>query len=202
MENSMRMLNNVLGEYFESFNEELQADYPCYFEKFRTDGIEYDIYISLSISPHIHFSDQHLDKLTLWELESMAAITRLTQYIQPQLEHPLQTTQLIYVNGRTIDISFRNDEHRFDVEGAYNIRYQIVKKRIDKVHIRNTNERLTQPGKIAIVYFNEKDITTYIEEIARLQQRHILMNDMEMLHLEDLQGVAGLKALRVGVCLK
>ena len=30
---------------------------------------------------------------------------------------------------------------------AYNIRYHIIKKRIDKVLILETNERLTQPEK-------------------------------------------------------
>jgi hypothetical protein len=38
------------------------------------------------------------------------------------------------------------------VDGAYDIRYEIVKKRIDKALIKGTNERATQPGKIVIVY--------------------------------------------------
>jgi hypothetical protein len=201
LENSMEMLNRVVGQYYDLFRDELQLNYPCYFEKFRTDGIEYDIYIGQSIAPNIEFSLQHLDKLRLWQVQSMAAITKLTHSLLPQLEHPLKTTQLIFVNTRPIDISFRNDERRFDVEGAYNIRYHIVKKRIDKVHIKDSGERLTQPGKIAIVYFNEKDVAGYIENIHTMQQEKILLNDLEYLELEPLQGVAGLRALRVGVSL-
>jgi hypothetical protein len=199
LENSIRLVNKAIGQYFDLFNEELQVNYPCYFEKFRTDGIEYDIYIGQSISQHIQFLPEHLIQLRIWQIESMAAIIKLIHLLQPQLEHPLQTTQLIYVNGRSIDISFRSDERRFDVEGAYNIRYQIIKKRIDKVLIRNTTERLTQPGKIAIVYFNERDVAVYIEKIPELQKKNILLDDLEMLSLEDLQGVTGLKALRIGV---
>ena len=201
IENSMQLLNKVIGRYFDLFNDELQANYPCYFEKFRTDGVEYDIYIGQSIAPAIPFQDSHLERLRLWQLQSMAAIAKLTHDLQPQMEYPLHSTQLIYINGRTIDISFRNDERHFDVEGAYNIRYHIVKKRIDKVHIRNSEERLTQPGKIALVYFNEKDAKPYVDKIQQLQELQILADDLEYLELEELQGVTGLKALRVGVKL-
>ncbi len=202
LENSMQMINRSVGQYFDLFKDELQSNYPCYFEKFRTDGVEYDIYIGQSIAPKIPFTAQHLETLRLWQVQSMAAITKLTHALQSQLEHPLQTTQLIFVNARAIDISFRNDERRFDVEGAYNIRYHIVKKRIDKVHILGTAERLTQPGKIAIVYFNEKDAAGYKSYIRKLQQEGILLDDLEYLDLEEMQGVAGLKSLRVGVNLQ
>ena len=36
-------------------------------------------------------------------------------------------------------------------------RYHIVKKRIDKVTVRGTQERVTQPGKIALIYFSQKE---------------------------------------------
>ncbi len=202
LENSIRSLNKSIGKYFDVFKEELQQYYPSYFEKFRTDGTEYDIYIGQSIAPKISFSIKDVERLRFWQVESMAAIAKLTNDLLPQLEHPLLTTQLIFVNPRTIDISYRNDERRFDVEGAYNIRYHIVKKRIDKVNLLNTLERLTQPGKIAIVYFNERDAEEFKGYIHQLQEKGILLNDLEQLELEELQGVAGLKALRVGVNLK
>ncbi|MFT3935417.1 MAG: GAF domain-containing protein [Chitinophagaceae bacterium] len=201
LENSIRLLNKSISKYFDAFKDELQNYYPCYFEKFRTDGTEYDIYIGQSIAPKIPFTQQDLEKLRRWQVSSMAAIAKLTNSMLPQLETPMQTTQLIFVNARAIDISFRNDERRFDVEGAYNIRYHIIKKRIDKVNILNTNERLTQPGKIAIVYFNERDAEEYIGYIKELQEQNVLENDLEHLELEFLQGVAGLKALRVSVKL-
>ncbi|HTL06704.1 MAG TPA: hypothetical protein VL307_00560 [Chitinophagaceae bacterium] len=201
LENSIRLLNKSVGKYFDVFKDDLQRYYPCYFEKFRTDGVEYDIYIGQSIAPKIPFSMRDVEKLRLWQVESMATIAKLTHSLSPQLEYPLHTTQLIFVNARTIDISFRNDERRFDVEGAYNIRYHIIKKRIDKVCLFNSTERLTQPGKIAIVYFNEKDAEEYAGYIRQLQQKQVLKDDLEHLELEELQGVAGLKALRVGVNL-
>jgi hypothetical protein len=201
LESSMNTVISSVNNYMEMMKDEIQVAYPCYFEKFRTDGVEYDIYIGQSIAPDKPFSDIYLKNLRLTQLTSMAAVARYSNALLPQLPRPVETTQLIFIHSQPIDIRFRNDEKRFDVEGAYNIRYHIVKKRIDKVRIRNTKERLTQPGKIALVYFAQKEADEYIGYIQYLQEQHILANDLEELELEELQGVSGLKALRVSVCL-
>lgn len=114
----------------------------------------------------------------------------------------LQTTQLVLVQSQCIAISFRRDERKFDVEGSYNTRYEIVKKRLDKVRIKETNERLTQPGKIAIVYSNQKEVPEYEEYIKFLQKKNVLKQEMEFLELEELQGIKGLKAMRVEINLE
>ncbi|RFS19619.1 GAF domain-containing protein [Chitinophaga silvatica] len=201
LEVSMQMINNAINDYFEANKHKLQESYPCYFEKFRTDGIEYDIYIGQSITPAKDFSHFHLKDLRLWQLSSMAAIAKLTHSLLIQMPRELYTTQLIFVHNQPIDISFRADERRFDVEGAYNIRYQMIKKRIDKVHIRNTEERLTQPGKIALIYSDGRDIEDFLPFIHYLQETGVLLPELEELELEDLQGLTGLKALRVGVTM-
>ncbi|MDR6943476.1 GAF domain-containing protein [Mucilaginibacter pocheonensis] len=199
LETSMQLINTSINHYLEQAQVEVQESYPCYFEKFRTDGVEYDIYIGQSIAPDRVFDVLYLKNIRLWQLKSMAEIARLTYGLTDQLSRPLQTTQLIFIHSNPIDISFRNDERRFDVEGAYNIRYEVVKKRIDKVLIAGTIERLTQPGKIAMVYFNQTEAAEYQEYIKYLQEENILADDLEYLELEELQGVTGLKALRVSV---
>ena len=198
-ENSMQLINRTISQYFDDKKDELQQSYPCYFEKIRTDGVEYDIYIGQSIAPEHPFDVIYLRNLRLWQLQSMAEIYKAVQQLQPQLDKPLNITQLIFINGNTIDISFRNDEKRFDVDGGYNIRYQVIKKRIDKVKIKDTGERLTQPGKIAMVYYNKKEAEEYESYISFLQEQNILDDDLEYVELEQLQGVAGLKALRVSL---
>ncbi len=199
LESSIQMINNAIGHYFDLFKVELQNIYPCYFEKIRTDGVEYDIYIGQSIAPKIPFNISFVKNLRLMQVQSMAAISKLTHALLPQLEYELHTTQLMFAHSRSIDISFRNDERRFDVEGAYNIRYHIIKKRIDKVHLRNSDERLTQVGKIALVYYNEKDAIEYEGYFRKLRENNILTGEIEHLDLKELQGVSGLKALRVTV---
>ena len=85
---------------------------------------------------------------------------------------------------------------------SFNLLYFIIKKRLDKVHIRGTAERLTQPGKIAMVYSNPKEAQEYHESIMFLQSKDLLMPGIEFLELEELQGVSGLKALRVDINLE
>ncbi len=199
LETSMNTVISSVNSYLESMKTEIQQAYPSYFEKFRTDGVEYDIYIGQSIAPDKPFSEIYLKNLRLLQLTSMAAIAKLSHAMIEHLPKRVETTQLIFIHSSPIDIKFRTDEKRFDVEGAYNIRYHIIKKRIDKVRIKVTKERLTQPNKIAIVYFSQKEAEEQTGYIRYLQQQHLLSDDLEELELEELQGVNGLKALRVGV---
>ena len=201
LEKSITLINKVINTQLESMVKDLQLSYPFYFEKFRTDGVEYDIYIGQSIAPDRPFDMLYLTNARLWQLKSMAAIVKSSELLSPQLPTFLQTTNLIFAHTNAIDISFRNDERRFDVEGAYNIRYQMIKKRIDKVNIKETEERLTQPGKIAIVYFNQKEADEYIKFIQSLIEQEVFTDSLECVELEDLQGVVGLKALRITVKL-
>lgn len=199
LETSMQFINTAVSEYLEEAQQTLQNSYPCYFAKFRTDGVEYDIYIGQDIAPDVPFDLLYLKNIRLWQLTAMVEVARLTNSLVSQMPRALLTTQLIFIHSNPIDISFRNDERRFDVEGAYNIRYEVVKKRIDKVLVKGTEERLTQPGKISLVYFNAFEANEYLEYIKYLQEQEFLQDDLEMLELEELQGVSGLKALRVGV---
>lgn len=199
LESCIQLINRTINEALEQNVPELQESYPSYFEKFRTDGVEYDLYIGQSIAPDRPFDLLYLRNLRLWQLNSMATIARLTHNLLPEMADPLMTTQLIFVHSSSIDISFRKDERRFDVEGGYNIRYQVVKKRIDKVRIRDTGERLTQPGMIAIIYFNDREAEEYEGYIRYLQEKGLLGSVVEHLDLEELQGVSGLRALRVSV---
>ncbi|AWW00209.1 GAF domain-containing protein [Arcticibacterium luteifluviistationis] len=200
-ENDMQTINSTVNRYLENSKGKLQEDFPTYFEKFRTDGVEYDIYIGQSIEPKKTFKKEYLDKIRKWQLSSMAEIAILNEALLPKLSLPLRTTQLIFINPGSIDISFREDERRFDVEGSYNIRYEVIKKRIDKVKLKGKDERLTQPGKIALVYFDSQTALEYIPYIEDLQAQGLLLDDLELLELEHLQGVNGLKALRVGINL-
>ena len=122
---------------------------------------------------------------------------RLSQSLQSSLPLPLHTTQLILAQSIPISISFKTAERKFDVDGAYNIRYEIIKKRIDKVRIKDSTERLTQPGAIAIVYSQSREAQEYLGYIEFLQSKGLLQEKIEKLELEELQGISGLRGLRV-----
>lgn len=196
---SVNILNEKLAKFIDSKQIEAQNMFPHYFERYKTDGIDYNMYIGQSLVRNFTYDKMYLDNLRLWQLQLMCEVENLAVNLKATLKHPLEVASLILVHSNPLAIKFRMDEKRFDVDGAYNIRYEIIKKRIDKAHIKNTNERLTQPGKIAIVYSQNKDATEYIKYINYLQSNNSLLEPIEYLELEDLQGISGLKALRVQV---
>ncbi len=199
---TLDIINGAISKYLVMEENKIQRFYPHYFEKFKSDGFEYNIFIGESIAKNKPFDYLFLKNLRLWQLSSMAEIAKMTNALVPALKIPLLTTQLILVHSHPICITFRQDERKFDVEGGANIRYEVIKKRIDKVKIRETGERLTQPGKIAIVYTQAKESEEYEEYIHYLSRKNILQGEVEKLELEDVQGISGLKAIRVSVELE
>ena len=198
-DDSITAINLAVAKFIDAEQQEAQKLYPHYFERFVTDGVDFNIYVGQSINPDHPFDKFYLKNIKLWQLSTLAKAAQLSREMEFSVPLPLQTTQLILAHGNPISISFRPAERKFDVDGAYNIRYEIIKKRIDKVCIRDTNERLTKPGTIAIVYSTEQEVKEYEQYVEFLQHEKLLNGDLERLDLEELQGVGGLKALRMGV---
>ncbi|CAM3805338.1 GAF domain-containing protein [Sphingobacterium prati] len=200
-ESSLWKINHIISKELNHFNSFIQGNYPSYFQKFRTDGIEYDIYIGESITPQQTFSKEFINIFRRQQIISMARIALKTHHAKQDLPIPLETTQLIFINPHSIDISFREDERRFDVEGSLNIRYEIIKKRIDKIRVKRTKERLTQVNNIAIVYLSDEILEDLNLSIQAIYDMGIIESTIEHLRLEDVQGIVGLKAIRLTVNL-
>lgn len=201
-EDSVTRINQTISDYLEKEDERSQKMLPHYFEKYKTDGVQFELYVGQSVLQRGEFNDMHLRNFRLWQLQAIAEITRQMEQLKTELPLPLETAQLIFVYGQPISIRFRIDDKRFDVDGAYNIRYEIIKKRIDKAMVTmegGKRERLTQAGKIAIVYAAEKDREEYLNYLTYLKRQGLIEPDIEDLELDKLQGVQGLKALRVTV---
>ncbi|WP_439880042.1 GAF domain-containing protein [Pontibacter sp. MBLB2868] len=198
-EESLYLINETISSFLDREEEKAQQIFPHYFEKYKTDGLEYNIYIGASLLNNGNFEPIYLKNMRLWQLMLTCEIARRIHKLRANLKLPLEITQLILVHSDPISIRFRLDEKKFDVEGANNIRYEIIKKRIDKATIRGTDERLTQPGKIAIVYTQQKEVDEYIRYIEFLQSEGYIDKHVERLDLEEMQGVQGLKALRIEI---
>jgi hypothetical protein len=175
--------------------------FPHYFEKQKTDGVDFSLYVGAALLEDGAFDPLYLKNLRLWQLMVACGIAMRAERLKDQLPIPLETTSLVLVQNAPLSIRFRFDEKRFDVDGAYNVRYEIIKKRIDKAIIRNSQERLTQPGKIAIVYSHQAEAAEYRQYIEYLQKLGHLTREVEELELAELQGADGLRALRVTVDL-
>ena len=201
-EESVTVINQTISDYLEKEDERSQAMLPHYFEKYKTDGVQFELYVGQSLLQNGKFNNMHLRNFRLWQMQAITEITRKMETLKSELPMPLETAQLVFVYGSPISIRFRMDDKRFDVDGAYNIRYEIIKKRIDKATVTladGSQERLTQAGKVAIVYAREEDREEYLYYLTYLKRRGLIERDIEDLELDKLQGVQGLKALRVTV---
>ena len=200
-EDSVNMLNDKLAAHLDKKQDEAQEMFPHYFERYKTDGVEFNMYIGASLVKDESFNELYLHNLRLWQLKTMCELEQVAYDLMEELPYPLRVASLILIHSNPLAIRFSMEQKQFDVDGAYNARYEIVKKRIDKSHIKGTDERLTQPGKIAIVYSQSKDAYEYLNYLKYLKSEN-LIGEIEKLDLEDLQGVSGLKALRAEVLYK
>lgn len=196
---SVNMINQRLASYLDRKQIDAQAMFPHYFERYKTDGVEYNMYIGQSIVQSQVFDQVYLRNLRLWQLVVMCEMENEFRTIQHELHTAIEVASLVLVYNTPLSVHFRMDEKKFDVEGAYNARYEIIKKRVDKAHIKGTTERITQPRHIAIVYSQDQDAQEYRQYLDFLTGKGYLKKGYEDLELEDLQGVTGLHALRAQV---
>lgn len=196
------LINEAISAELDHYEILAQKMFPHYFEKYKTDGVEHTMYIGASLTESKEFNIMYLKNLRLWQIMMLCGIVKKCKALKDELKVPLETTHLILVQNTPLAICFQYDEKKFDVDGTYNIRYEIMKKRIDKAEIKGTGERLTQPGKIAFVYSQDSEAAEYKLYIDYLNRKGSLLDDAEYLDLQDLQGVHGLTAIRVSVNTK
>ncbi|KAF5280099.1 hypothetical protein FQR65_LT15089 [Abscondita terminalis] len=185
-DDTVSTINKNFASLLEKREQEAQLIFPHYFELFKTDGVEHNIYVGQSINPTQHYSKEVLYQLRYWQLETLCEMELSHESIKSCLPYNLDVHTLILVFNVSLSIRFRMDEKRFDVDGAYNSRYEVIKKRIDKAYIKNTTERITQPGKICIVYSSNEDEKEYYSYIQQLQEKGYLTSQVEKLEVEEL----------------
>ncbi|EAQ37650.2 hypothetical protein MED134_14517 [Dokdonia sp. MED134] len=196
---SVMLLNKRMAAVLEKKQKTAQNMYPHFFELFKTDGVEHNMYLGEAITKDDSFNKIYLYNLRLWQLQVMCEMENEHFSLSRKMDHPLEVASMILVFNTSLSVRYRMDEKRFDVDGTYNARYEVVKKRVDKAYIKGTQERITQAGKITIVYSQYEDEQEYLRYIKFLQTKNYLGSEIEILQLEDLQAVTGLKALRVNV---
>jgi len=197
-DDTIRMINDRLALSMDEAQEGAQEIFPHYFEKFMTDGLEHNMYIGQSLTQS-DFREYHLKSLRIWQLKVLCELEREFYQFQNELPIPLKIASMILAFSTPITIRYKMDEKQFDVDGAYNVRYEIIKKRIDKSTVKGSGERVTQPGRLAIIYAQPHEGDEYEKYLSYLVQKGYFSDDIERLELEDMQGLKGLKALRVQI---
>ncbi len=196
---SVMLINKKMAALLDQKQDEAQGMYPHYFERFKSDGVEHNMYIGESITKQDSFNKVYLYNLRLWQLQVMCEMENAYYQMKKDLPVALDVASMVLVFNTSLSVRFRMDEKRFDVDGTYNARYEVVKKRVDKSMIKGTDQRVTEKGKLVIIYSQRSDEVEYIKYLNFLQSKNYLEDEIEVVELDDLQGVTGLKALRVNI---
>jgi hypothetical protein len=195
---TLNQINTCLRQAWERSQVLMQKTIPHYCDLEISDGMDHMIYVGKSI--HADFTPYHLRSLRYEQLRAMCDCARAVFDLKSQYETTLEVTHLVLVQDSPIDIFHdENTERLFDVKGTKDIRYEIVKKRIDKAVDRDTQTRITQPGMLTIVYSTDEEWVEYHQYLRYLAREGWVDAQIELGCVEPLQGVTGLKFARVRV---
>ncbi len=197
-DNILHKINGNLQATWESWQQRMQAVIPHHCDFEASDGIDHMIYAGKSINSQ--FTLFHLRSLRYEQLRAVCDCARTALRLEAESETMLKVAHLVLVQDTTIDI-YHNEstEKLFDVKGTRDIRYEIVKKRIDKGIDKATKERITQTGMLTVVYSTEDEWEEYRQYLRYLAREGWVEEKIEMGMVEPLQGVSGLRFARVRV---
>ena len=195
---TINQINSLLRATWNRRQQEMQIITRHYCDVEATDGIDHMIYAGQSIDPK--FSEFHLRSLRYEQLRAVCDCARVAFDLKTRCDTDMEITHLVLVQDLTVDISHdENTERLFDVRGAHDTRYEIVKKRIDKAMDAQSRERITQPGKLTLVYSTAEEWEEYSHYFRYLQREGWIAGEIEFGVVEALQGVTGLKFSRVRI---
>lgn len=191
-------INTLLRETWEQWQVRMQQISPHYCDIETTDGIDHMLYVGRAIDPK--FGDFQLRSLRYEQLRAICDCARSALTLQARCQSQLQVTHLVLVQDATVDIFHdESTEKLFDVRGTRDTRYEIVKKRIDKAIDQETQDRITQPGMLTLVYSTGEEWEHYHVYLRYLMREGWIDTPIEQGTVEPLQGVTGLKFARVRV---
>jgi hypothetical protein len=194
----LNLISTKLQETWTRWQEKMQQIIPHYCDIECTDGMDHMIYVGKSIDPK--FSQFHLHSLRYEQLRAICDCGRTVFCLQAESQINMELAHLVLVQNTTIDIFHNeNTEKMFDVKGTRDIRYELVKKRIEKAVDKDAQERITQSGMLTVVYSTEDEWEEYQQYLRYLSREGWVEAKVQTGMVESLQGVSGLKFARVRI---
>ncbi|NET59579.1 MAG: GAF domain-containing protein [Symploca sp. SIO2E6] len=195
---TISQINSLLKATWERWQVRMQQIIPHYCDIECTDGLDHMIYVGESIDSN--FSLYHLRSLRYEQLRAICDCARTIFHQKTSESNQLAVTHLVLVQDFTIDISHdESTEKLFDVRGTKDIRYEIVKKRVDKAMDKETHTRITQPGMLTVVYSTQDEWREYQQYLHYLAREGWVDSKITSGTIEPLQGITGLKFARVQI---
>ncbi|MEN9809131.1 MAG: hypothetical protein RLZZ488_698 [Pseudomonadota bacterium] len=199
---SVMEVTSTLSNYLKNQQVNAQKIFPHYFEKHCNESLEHTILIGQSLVKGREFNEIYLKNLRLWQLMVMCGCAAESARMKPNLKVPFDLTHVIVVQDTPVNVQFDFDDKQFHVDGGADGRGEMLKRRVDRAVIKGTQERLSQPGKLSVVFTQERERVEYMEYFTFLAAQECLMEDVEEYLIDEVQGAQGLRALRVSINLK
>jgi len=199
---SVTEVTSKLSNYLKNQQNNAQKIFPHYFEKHCNDALEHTILIGQSLVKGREFNEIYLKNLRLWQLMVMCGSAAEAARMKPNLKVPFDLTHVIVVQDRPVNVQFNFDDKQFHIDGGADGRGEMLKRRVEGALIKGTQERLTQPGKLSVVFTQERERLEYMEYFTFLAAQECLLEDVEEYLVDEVQGAQGLRALRVSIHLK
>lgn len=188
----------TLRKTWEHCQARMQQIIPHYSDINCTDGIDHMIYAGQSIYPE--FRSFHLHSLRYEQLRAICACARSVFEMGGGDNIGLQITHLVLIQQQSVDIFHdEKSDTLFAVRGSRDSRYEIVKKRIEKACDDETNERITQPGMLTLVYSTDEEWEEWQQYLRYLAREGWVDSTIDTGNVEPLQGVSGLAYARVRI---
>ena len=101
---SVMQINRKLAALLDKKQEEAQAMFPHYFERYKTDGVEHNMYIGSEIANGREFDPLYLNNLRLWQLQTMVEMENKHYALKPHLPVQLDVASLMLVYSTPLAI--------------------------------------------------------------------------------------------------
>src|SRR5690606_40315973 len=100
-EEALGQINSFVGGMVDQAEDGAQRMFPHYFEKYKTDGVEFTLYLGQSLLKNKTFDEFYIRNFRLWQLILMCSIEQQMVRIKPSLKSRLDITQLILVDRKS-----------------------------------------------------------------------------------------------------
>ena len=95
-DDTIALINKEMAALLDKKQVEAQVMYPHYFERFKTDGVEHNMYIGESITKEDSFNPIYLYNLRLWQLQVMVEMENAFYLMQSDFPVKLDVASMIW----------------------------------------------------------------------------------------------------------
>ncbi len=76
LDDSITLVNRKLADILDESQVKAQQVFPHYYERFKSDGVEHNLYIGSTIAPDLHYTAKVVHRLRYWQLKTICKIER------------------------------------------------------------------------------------------------------------------------------